>query len=74
MAALSVASVIVEASDTSGALHQAAECVRLKRWLFIPQITVDDRLLAWPLKFLRRYQVRTFKSTQGIIDLIATEL
>jgi DNA processing protein len=35
MAALSDATAIIEASDTSGTLHQAAECSRLDRLLFI---------------------------------------
>src|SRR5262249_49097043 len=42
MALLSDASVIVEASDTSGTLHQAAECLRQGRWLFIMKSVVDD--------------------------------
>jgi hypothetical protein len=37
MAAISDATVIFEASATSGSLHQAAECVRLDRWLFIAE-------------------------------------
>jgi len=35
MAALSDATAITEAEITSGTLHQAAECVRLGRWLLI---------------------------------------
>jgi DNA protecting protein DprA len=35
MATLSDATVVMEASDTSGTLHQAAECTKLGRWLFI---------------------------------------
>lgn len=53
MAAITDATVIVEASDTSGSLHQAAECVRLGRWLFIAKSLVDNRDLTWPEKFLR---------------------
>jgi DNA processing protein len=52
MAALSDATAIIEASDTSGTLHQAAECTRLKRWLFISQAIVDDPTVTWPAKFL----------------------
>lgn len=55
MAALSDATVIIEASDTSGTLHQAAECTRLKRWLFISQAIVDDPNVKWPAKFLSTY-------------------
>jgi len=50
MCMLSDASVVIEASDTSGTLHQAAECVRLSRWLFIVRVA-DDPNLTWPTKF-----------------------
>jgi DNA processing protein len=53
MAALSDATVVMEASDTSGTLHQAAECTRLGRWLFIAKSVVDDPKLTWPQKFLK---------------------
>jgi DNA processing protein len=53
MATLSDATVVIEASDTSGTLHQAAECTRLGRWLFIAKSVVDDRTLTWPRKFLK---------------------
>jgi len=53
MAIISDATVVVEASDTSGTLHQAAECTRLGRWLFIAKSVVDDRSLSWPSKFLK---------------------
>lgn len=52
MAAITDATVIIEASDTSGTLHQAAECVRLGRWLFIAKSVLDDKTLSWPSKFL----------------------
>jgi hypothetical protein len=53
MAAISDATAIIEASDTSGTLHQAAECVRLGRWLFIAKSVVEDSSLSWPAKFLK---------------------
>jgi DNA processing protein len=53
MATLSDATVVMEASDTSGTLHQAAECTRLGRWLFIAKSVVDDPALSWPKKFLQ---------------------
>lgn len=42
MAALSDATVIIEAAEGSGTLHQAAECQRLPRWLFISRAVIDD--------------------------------
>lgn len=53
MAALTHATVIIEASDTSGTLHQAAECVRVNRPLFILRSVVEDARIEWPKRFLR---------------------
>ncbi len=51
MAALSLGTVIIEASDTSGTLHQAAECTKLGHWLFIAQSVINDASVTWPEKF-----------------------
>ncbi|POR42550.1 DNA processing protein DprA [Methylobacterium sp. V23] len=70
MAAVSDATVIVEASDTSGTLHQAAECGRLGRWLFIMRSVADDQSLSWPRKFIDKPKVAVISSTQEILDAI----
>lgn len=71
MALLSDATVIVEASDTSGSLHQAAECLRSDRWLFILKSVVDNAGLTWPAKFLGKPKVAILANTQEILDAIA---
>jgi DNA processing protein len=53
MAILSDATVVMEAREGSGTLHQAAECTRLGRWLFIAKSVVEDKSLQWPSKFLK---------------------
>jgi DNA protecting protein DprA len=70
MAAISDATVIIEASDTSGTLHQAAECVRLGRWLFIAKSVVDDPALTWPKRFVGQPKVGVLTSSSEIIDAI----
>jgi DNA processing protein len=70
MAAISDATVIVEASDTSGTLHQAAECGRLGRWLFIMRWLLDDEKLSWPRKFIGKPKVALLNSTQDVVDAI----
>jgi DNA processing protein len=70
MALLSDATVIVEASDTSGSLHQAAECLRSDRWLFVMKSVVDDSALTWPQKFLGHPKVLVLSSTQDILSRI----
>lgn len=71
MAALSDATVIVEASDTSGTLHQAAECQRLGRWLFIMKSVLDDPSITWPQRFIDKPMVRVLSNTQDLISCIS---
>jgi DNA processing protein len=51
MAAITDASVIIEAGETSGTLHQASECVKLGRWLGISKSVAEDPRLSWPAQF-----------------------
>jgi len=48
MALLTDATVIVEAADNSGTLHQGWEALRLGRSLFIMDSVTKDTSLAWP--------------------------
>ena len=70
MALLSDATIIVEASDTSGTLHQAAECLRQGRWLFILSSVVADTRLSWPEKFLGKPKVVELRETADVISAL----
>ena len=70
MAAISDATVIVEASDTSGSLHQAAECSRLGRWLFIAKSLSENPSLTWPQKFLAYPTTRILTRLSDITGVI----
>jgi DNA processing protein len=70
MAAMSDATAIIEAGDTSGTLHQAAECVRLGRWLFIAKSVMDDPSLEWPAKFKDCANVRPLTRASDILDVL----
>lgn len=70
MAAISDATVIIEASDTSGTLHQAAECQRLGRWLFITKSVADDTSLTWPARFIGKPKVGVLKSISDLLEAI----
>lgn len=70
MALLSDATVIVEASDSSGTLHQAAECQRQGRWLFILKSVVDNPALTWPARFIGKPFVQVLTSTTDILERI----
>jgi DNA processing protein len=69
MAALSDATVIVEASDNSGTLHQAIACQDLGRWLFILKAVVDVQ--AWPKRFLSGQNTVILERTDQILDALA---
>jgi len=66
MAALSDATAVVEASDTSGTLHQAAECSKLGRLLFISKQVADDPTLSWPSKFRKYCTTLVFNEAKEI--------
>lgn len=70
MAAVSDATVIIEASDTSGTLHQAAECQQLGRWLFIAKSVVDDTNVNWPRRFVGKPKVAVLQTTSDIVNAI----
>jgi DNA protecting protein DprA len=70
MAALTDATVIVEASDTSGTLHQAAECQRLGRWLFIMRSVAEDQSLKWPSGFIGKPKVAVLSSTAELVHAV----
>jgi DNA processing protein len=74
MAAISDATAIIEASDTSGALHQAAECLRLKRWLFIAQAIVENCNLSWPSNFRGKPNVKVLNKTADILDVLPVSI
>lgn len=70
MAAISDATVIIEASDTSGTLHQAAECLRLGRPLFIAKSVVDDPTTTWTQRFVGKHGVHVLTDTAQIIEML----
>lgn len=70
MAILTDATVVVEASDTSGTLHQAAECTKQGRWLFITKSMVDDKTLTWPKQFLKYSTCEVLEDVSQITERI----
>lgn len=70
MAALSHASVIVEASDRSGTLSQATETQTLGQPLFLMRNVVENQNLRWPARFLALGAI-VLDSTRQILDVLA---
>lgn len=70
MAALTMGSIIIEASDSSGTLHQAVECEKLGRWLFILKSVYDNPALEWPKRYARYEKVRVVSSADDVLDAL----
>lgn len=58
MSALTEATVIVEAGNTSGTLVQARSALQQKRKLFILDSCFRNPELTWPAKFVQRGAIR----------------
>jgi DNA processing protein len=70
MAAISDGSVIIEASESSGTLHQAIECQKLGRWLGIAKSVVEDSRLTWPERFLSYEKCIVLDDTAAFISKV----
>ena len=79
MALISNASIIVEAGETSGSLHEGWEALRLGRPLFIWKSIVADSSLSWPKKMLRfgalvltdpKHVLEVLPSSKGISQIV----
>lgn len=67
MSALSQATVIVEASETSGTLTQARACLDQGRKLFILQSCFENKSITWPKRFEERGAIRV-RETSDILN------
>lgn len=67
MALISDATVIVEAGEKSGSLHQGWEALRLGRPLFLFESIFEDTSLTWP-KEMERYGAQVI--SLGSLDLL----
>jgi DNA processing protein len=72
MARLALATVIIEASDTSGSLHQAAESVQIGHPVFIAAALLENTKLAWPNRLLGEHPslVRVLRASADVIDCV----
>ncbi len=71
MALIADATVIIEASDTSGSLSQGWEALRLGRGLFMTQSVANDPELAWPKK-MRYYgaHILSDDTVEAFLDVL----
>jgi len=69
MALISDASIIVEAGDASGSLHQGWEALRLGRPLFIWSSAIHDSSLKWPEKMVT-YGAMELTDPKEVLDVL----
>ena len=69
MASISEATIIIEASDTSGSLIQARECLKQKKKLFILDSCFKNSNIKWALNYQKRGAIRV-KNTEDIFKSI----
>lgn len=69
MALISDASIIVEAGNSSGSLHQGWEALRLGRPLFIWNSIMNDSSLSWPQNMLK-YGARELRNPETVLDVL----
>lgn len=70
MAAISDGTVVIEASDQSGTLHQTAECIRLKRWLFLLRSLIESKSVQWPKTVVQHPNVVIVDSVRDVVDFL----
>lgn len=73
MALISDATVIVEAGNTSGSLHQGWETIRLGRPLFICKHVFENTQLSWTEK-MSRYGAMKLSDPADIFDFLPSHL
>lgn len=73
MSALTQATIIVEASDTSGTLTQARAALKQGRKLFILDSCFENAAIRWPARFAEKgaIRVRDFEQIQDVLSAAA---
>lgn len=72
MALISDASIIVEAGDTSGSLHQGWEALRLGRPLFIWNSIMENSSVNWPRKMIQ-YGAMILTNPEEVLDVLPSQ-
>lgn len=73
MAIISDATVIVEAGESSGSLHQGWETLRIGRPLFICRAVVENKELGWPKKMID-YGAMTLGEPADILENLPSDI
>jgi DNA processing protein len=74
MSGISLATVIIEAGETSGSLIQADYALKQGRMVFIPQSAIESVNLAWPKKYIQRNGAFKFSTIDELLNTLAENL
>jgi len=74
MSGLSLATVIMEAGETSGALKQADYALKQNRLVLIPQSALDNKAITWPKRYVDRGAKVVLNSVDIIKELAQSEI
>lgn len=67
MSGISLATVIIEAGETSGALIQANYALKQGRYVFIPQSALQNPNLKWPQKYIQQDGAESFSKIEELV-------
>lgn len=73
MAAVSDATIIVEASDTSGTLTQAKACLHQGRPLFIMRSMMKSASVEWPKQYAGKDGVYILDNTEQVLEVLINQ-
>jgi DNA processing protein len=68
MSGISLATVIIEAGETSGALKQADYALKQGRLVFIPQSALDNPNITWPKKYITKQGAAKFSKIDELLS------
>jgi DNA processing protein len=71
MSGISLATVIIEAGETSGSLIQADYALKQGRMVFIPQSAIENNELKWPKKYSLRNGANVFSTIDELLNTLA---
>ena len=69
MSGLSLATIIMEAKESSGALKQADYALKQGRDVLIPQSAIDNPLIQWPKKYASK-GAHVFKTLKEVLQIL----
>lgn len=69
MSGISLATIIMEAGETSGALKQADYALKQGRDVLIPQSAIDNPSIKWPKKYVSK-GAHAFKTLKEVLEIL----